>query len=56
MAEAGFEKIAQSIDHWGIFTVSIARRRAVTHMPQPPEARPWREAAGWLALLMAWRS
>ena len=20
-------------------------------MPQPPEARPWREAAGWLALL-----
>ncbi|WP_374514070.1 bifunctional alpha/beta hydrolase/class I SAM-dependent methyltransferase [Niveibacterium sp.] len=31
VAEAGFEKIGQSIDRWGIFTVSIARRRAVTH-------------------------
>ena len=24
--EAGFEKIAQRIDEWGIFTVSLARR------------------------------
>jgi hypothetical protein len=28
VAEAGFEKIAQAIDCWGIFTVSIARRTA----------------------------
>ena len=28
VAEAGFEKIAQRIDRWGIFTVSLARRRA----------------------------
>ena len=28
VAEAGFEKIAQRIDEWGIFTVSLARRRA----------------------------
>jgi alpha-beta hydrolase superfamily lysophospholipase/SAM-dependent methyltransferase len=28
VAEAGFEKIAQRIDAWGIFTVSLARRRA----------------------------
>ncbi len=27
--EAGFEKIGQRIDEWGIFTVSIARRRVV---------------------------
>jgi len=26
VAEAGFEKIAQRIDEWGIFTVSLARR------------------------------
>jgi hypothetical protein len=26
--QAGFEKIAQRIDEWGIFTVSLARRRA----------------------------
>jgi len=26
--EAGFEKIGQRIDEWGIFTVSIARRKA----------------------------
>jgi alpha-beta hydrolase superfamily lysophospholipase len=26
--EAGFEKLAQRIDEWGIFTVSLARRRA----------------------------
>jgi len=26
--EAGFEKIAQEIDKWGIFTVSLARRAA----------------------------
>ena len=26
--EAGFEKIAQEIDPWGIFTVSLARRAA----------------------------
>ncbi|HRX59783.1 MAG TPA: bifunctional alpha/beta hydrolase/class I SAM-dependent methyltransferase [Candidatus Competibacter sp.] len=28
VAEAGFEKIAQETDPWGIFTVSLARRRA----------------------------
>lgn len=28
VAEAGFEKIEQRIDQWGIFTVSLARRRA----------------------------
>lgn len=28
VAEAGFEKIAQRIDAWGIFSVSLARRRA----------------------------
>ncbi|WP_374263204.1 bifunctional alpha/beta hydrolase/class I SAM-dependent methyltransferase [Zoogloea sp.] len=27
VAEAGFEKCAQRIDEWGIFTVSLARRR-----------------------------
>jgi len=27
VAEAGFEKIDQRIDGWGIFTVSLARRR-----------------------------
>ncbi len=27
VAEAGFEKIAQEADSWGIFTVSLARRR-----------------------------
>ena len=27
VAEAGFEKIEQRIDQWGIFTVSLARRR-----------------------------
>lgn len=26
--QAGFEKIAQRIDPWGIFTVSLARRAA----------------------------
>ena len=26
--EAGFEKVGQRIDEWGIFTVSIARRTA----------------------------
>lgn len=26
--EAGFEKIEQDTDPWGIFTVSLARRRA----------------------------
>jgi hypothetical protein len=26
--EAGFQKIAQEIDRWGIFTVSLARRAA----------------------------
>jgi hypothetical protein len=26
VGEAGFEKIAQEIDPWGIFTVSLARR------------------------------
>jgi len=25
--DAGFEKIDQRIDQWGIFTVSLARRR-----------------------------
>jgi hypothetical protein len=24
--QAGFEKVAQRIDEWGIFTVSLARR------------------------------
>jgi hypothetical protein len=24
--DAGFEKVAQRIDQWGIFTVSLARR------------------------------
>lgn len=28
VAEAGFEKVAQRIDQWGIFTVSLARRRS----------------------------
>ncbi|KAF1038556.1 MAG: putative protein YnbC [Herbaspirillum frisingense] len=28
VAEAGFEKIEQRIDQWGIFTVSLARRKA----------------------------
>ena len=28
VAEAGFEKVEQRIDQWGIFTVSLARRRA----------------------------
>jgi hypothetical protein len=28
VAEAGFEKVAQRIDAWGIFSVSLARRRA----------------------------
>ena len=28
VAEAGFEKITQRIDEWGIFTVSLAKRRA----------------------------
>ncbi len=28
VAEAGFDKIEQRIDEWGIFTVSLARRRA----------------------------
>ncbi|MEO1459804.1 MAG: class I SAM-dependent methyltransferase family protein, partial [Pseudomonadota bacterium] len=27
VAEAGFEKLGQRIDRWGIFTVSLARRR-----------------------------
>lgn len=27
-ALAGFEKIEQRIDEWGIFTVSLARRKA----------------------------
>jgi hypothetical protein len=27
VANAGFEKIDQRIDQWGIFTVSLARRR-----------------------------
>jgi hypothetical protein len=27
--QAGFDKIEQRIDEWGIFTVSIARRRAL---------------------------
>jgi hypothetical protein len=26
--DAGFEKIAGRVDEWGIFTVSLARRRA----------------------------
>ncbi len=26
VASAGFEKIEQRIDEWGIFTVSVARR------------------------------
>ena len=26
VAEAGFEKVEQRIDEWGIFTVSLARR------------------------------
>jgi hypothetical protein len=26
--EAGFDKIEQRIDEWGIFTVSMARRRS----------------------------
>ncbi|MDG4598096.1 MAG: bifunctional alpha/beta hydrolase/class I SAM-dependent methyltransferase [Candidatus Contendobacter sp.] len=30
VAEAGFEKIAQETDPWGIFTVSLARRREET--------------------------
>lgn len=30
VAEAGFEKIAQETDPWGIFTVSLARRREKT--------------------------
>jgi len=30
VAEASFEKIAQETDPWGIFTVSLARRRAET--------------------------
>lgn len=28
VAEAGFEKLAQRIDEWGIFTVSLARRKS----------------------------
>jgi hypothetical protein len=28
VAAAGFEKVAMEIDQWGIFTVSLARRKA----------------------------
>lgn len=37
VADAGFEKLEQRIDEWGIFSVSLARRRAdaATERPQP---------------------
>ncbi|UGA40628.1 class I SAM-dependent methyltransferase family protein [Chromobacterium haemolyticum] len=37
VSDAGFEKLEQRIDEWGIFSVSLARRRAgvATERPQP---------------------
>ena len=37
VADAGFEKLEQRIDEWGIFSVSLARRRsdAAAERPQP---------------------
>lgn len=45
VAQAGFEKMAQRIDPQGIFTVSLARRRAV--LPDAElQAKPARRAGG----------
>jgi len=51
--EAGFRKIDQRSDEWGIFTVSLARRTEALSdaMRAWFAARPWKRAAGWLAVL-----
>jgi hypothetical protein len=47
---AGFRKLAQRIDEWGIFSVSLAQRVAVTEgAASALPHRPWRRALAWLA-------
>jgi hypothetical protein len=40
VAQAGFEKIDQLVDEWGIFTVSLCRRKAAVKAGASPAAAP----------------
>ncbi len=46
VADAGFEKVDQRIDEWGIFTVSLARRRGGAVTVRITTKRPVRSKAG----------
>jgi hypothetical protein len=51
---AGFEKLGQRIDEWGIFTVSIARRKRRMNTigsQQPIGPIRWQHSVAWLLLL-----